>query len=117
MTSLLSILLVLAGCVAGAYGGILLKRGSAKFRLSIDGTLKNKNLVKGILIYALGTVTYLIALKGTELSIIYPLVSTTYIWIAVFSQKMLGEKMSTFKWLGIICILAGVTLIGMGAGR
>ncbi len=117
MTSLLSIALVLGGCVLGAYGGILLKKGSSRFRLSIKGTIRNKNLVIGILAYALGTITYIIALKGAELSIIYPLVSTTYIWIAVLSQKMLGEKMSTLKWMGISCILIGVSLIGMGAGR
>jgi uncharacterized membrane protein len=117
MTLLLSILIVLVGCVAGAYGGIMLKKGSSRFRLSIKGTLKNKSLVIGVLVYGLGTITYIIALRGAELSIIYPLVSTTYIWIAVLSQKMLGEKMNTLKWAGISLILVGVSLIGMGAGR
>jgi uncharacterized membrane protein len=117
MTSIFSILLVLVGCVAGAYGGIMLKKGASRFRLSIKGTLKNKNLVIGILIYGLGTITYIIALRGAELSIIYPLVSTTYIWIAVFSQKILGEKMNAIKWAGIMLILAGVSLIGLGIGK
>jgi uncharacterized membrane protein len=117
MIPLLSILIVLVGCVAGAYGGIMLKKGASRFRLSIKGTLKNKNLVIGVLVYGLGTITYIIALKGAELSIVYPLVSTTYIWIAVLSQKMLGEKMNLLKWTGIALILVGVSLIGFGAGR
>ena len=117
MTPLISILIVLVGCVAGGYGGIMLKKGSSRFRLSINGTLKNRSLVIGVLIYGLGTITYIIALRGAELSIIYPLASTTYIWIAIFSQKMLGEKMNTFKWLGISLILVGVSLMGMGVGR
>ena len=117
MTPLISILIVVVGCIAGAYGGIMLKKGSSKFRLSINGTLKNKSLMIGIIVYAIGTITYIIALKGVELSMIYPLASTTYIWIAIFSKKMLGEKMNTLKWLGISLILVGVSLIGMSVGK
>lgn len=117
MTSLFSILLVLVGCVAGAYGGILLKKGASRFRLTLKGTIKNKNLVMGVIIYGLGTITYIIALRGAQLSVIYPLVSTTYIWIAIFSQKILGEKMNALKWAGIVLILAGVSLIGFGIGK
>ena len=110
-------MIVVGGCVIGAYGGIMLKKGSAKFGFSLDGTIKNKNLVIGRLIYALGTISYIIALKGAELSLIYPFVSTSYIWIALLSQKMLGEKMTNLKWLGISLILVGVSLIGFGMGK
>ena len=115
MTQLWSIALVVVGCVAGAYGGILLKQGADRLKLRFKSLIKNKYLIGGVVIYGIGTVTYIIALRGGELSLLYPLISTTYIWIAIFSQKILGEKMNKFKWLGIICILAGVSLIGIGS--
>ena len=116
MTPLLSIIIVLIGCVAGAYGAILLKKASATFGLNIHGTIKNKNLIYGVLIYGVGTITYILALKGAELSLIYPIVSTTYIWTAIFSQKLLGEKMNRWKWTGICVIILGVILMGLGLG-
>jgi drug/metabolite transporter (DMT)-like permease len=114
MTPLISIIIVLLGCVAGAYGAILLKKASHTFGFNIHGTLKNKNLIYGVLIYAIGTVTYIIALKGAELSLVYPIVSTTYIWTAIFSEKLIGEKMNRWKWTGIGIIIIGVILMGLG---
>lgn len=115
MTELWSIALVIVGCVAGAYAGILLKKAADSLKLNFWSIIKNKNLIYGVLIYGFGTLTYILALKGGELSILYPLIATTYIWIAVLSQKMLGEKMNKYKWLGIGLILVGVSLIGIGS--
>ena len=113
MTQLLSVILVLIGCVAGAYGGILLKKGADTLKFRFWSLVRNKYLIWGVLIYGFGTITYILALRGGELSILYPLISTTYVWIAIMSQKILGEKMNKFKWLGIFLILIGVSLIGL----
>ena len=61
--------------------------------------------------------TYIFALKGADLSVLYPLVSTSYVWTVVFSQKLLGEKMNKYKWIGIAAILLGVSLIGLGTAQ
>jgi drug/metabolite transporter (DMT)-like permease len=115
MIQLYSLILVIVGCVIGAYGGILLKKASGTLKLRLSSIIHNKYLIKGVLIYGVGTVMYIIALRGGELSILYPLIATTYIWTAIFSQKLLGEKMNRYKWIGIILILIGVSLIGIGA--
>ena len=57
----------------------------------------------------------IIGLRGGELSVLYPLAATGYIWVSLLSVKLLKEKMSLFKWLGVSVIIAGITLIGLGA--
>ena len=115
MTQLWAIILVAIGCIIGAYGSILLKKGADTLKPKFKALIENKPLILGFLIHGVSTVIYIVALRGAELTIIYPLVSTTYIWIVVFSQKLLKEKMNKHKWLGIALILIGVSLIGIGS--
>ena len=65
--------------------------------------------------YALGTVLFIPALKGGDLSILYPFVALTYIWVSLLSVKFLGEKMNFMKWMGISLIIVGVSFIGIGS--
>ena len=115
MTQLWSIVLITVACIIGAYGGILLKKGADSLKLRFKALMKNKYLIGGFILYGLSTIAYIIGLKGGELSILYPLVSTTYIWISLFSQKLLGERMNKYKWFGILLILVGVSLMGVGS--
>jgi drug/metabolite transporter (DMT)-like permease len=74
----------------------------------------NPNLLIGLFFYGIGTVLFIPALKGGELSVLYPLISTTYIWVSLWSMRMLGEKMNSLKWIGVALIMGGVSLIGLG---
>jgi len=112
MAELWAIALVLLGGAFGSFGPIYLKKGSA---MSFKYFYKNFNLIFGVFFYGVGTVLFIPALKGGELSILYPLVSLMYIWVSLLSVKMLGEKMNKFKWIGILLIILGVSLIGLGS--
>jgi len=113
MTSLSSILLVVLCSPLAAYGAILLKKASSTLQLKTF--YKNKNLILGILFYGIATLMYFIALMNGQLSVLYPLISLTYVWTVLFSEKFLNERMNKLKWLGIILILLGVSLIGIGS--
>ena len=114
-TELQSIIMVIIATLVGAFGPIYLKRGSQEFSFNIFKIIKNKNLVFGILFYVLATILFIPALKGGELSILYPFVALTYVWVSLLSVKMLGEKMNMLKWIGIVLIIVGVSFIGFGA--
>ena len=114
-TELWAIGLVVLASIVAALGPIYLKRGSKKFKLNIRALIKNYELIAGIAFYAASTVLFIPALKGGELSVLYPLVSLTYIWVSFLSVKMLNEKMNKFKWLGILLIIIGVSFIGFGS--
>lgn len=110
-----AIALVLISTTLGSLGPLFLKKASHKISFRISSIIKNKHLILGIIFYGLGTVLFIPALKGGELSVLYPLVALVYVWVSLFSMKFLGEKMTKLKWLGVALILLGVTLIGLGA--
>lgn len=113
-TQLWAIGLVLLACLLGSFGPIMLKKASDK-PFKIKGILTNYYLIGGFLFYGLGTILFIPALKGGELSVLYPLVATTYIWVSIWSIKFLKEKMNKQKWMGILLIIIGVIFIGLGA--
>ena len=113
-TTLTSIVLVLIAQVVGAPMPILLKKWSSRFSFSVK-TFLSPLLLGGLVAMAVSTFLFIAGLRGGDLSVLYPLVSTIYIWVSLLSVKYLGERMNRMKWMGIVCILVGVTLIGMGS--
>ncbi|MBI2650313.1 EamA family transporter [Candidatus Woesearchaeota archaeon] len=114
-TQLWAIALVILATLIGAFGPILLKKASAKRLSKLSLLATNYHLFGGVALYALGTMLFIPALKGGDLSVLYPFVSLSYIWVSLLSVKFLGEKMSRIKWLGIALIIIGVTFIGIGS--
>ncbi len=106
--------LVILGTIIGALGPILFKKGAGEFSLNPLKMIKNYYFIIGCFMYGLSTVPFILALPGGELSVLYPFVALVYIWVAILSIKILKEKMNLLKWLGIICILIGVSCIGLG---
>lgn len=115
-TELWAVGVVILAVAVGAFGPIFLKKSSSTFSVRHPlRNLKNYNLFIGVLFYAFGTICFVPALKYGELSVLYPLVSLSYIFVAIYSRIMLKEKMNIYKWLGITAILVGVSLIGIGS--
>ncbi len=114
MKILLSFLLVFLASILGAFGALYLKKASSKFRISLS-QIKNINLIIGLFFYGFSTLIFLFALKFGELSIIYPLVSLTYVWVVLLSYFKLHESLNKFKIIGILLIVLGVSLIAYTA--
>jgi len=112
MVNLLSIGLVLVGTVLGAMGALILKKGTNKYRLR--KMLFTRYFWGGGLLYGISTLLYMFALRGEHLTVLYPLVSTTYLWTTIFGVKFLGEKMNKWKYIGLAGIIIGVIMIGLG---
>ena len=114
-TQIWAIGLVISATLIGAFGPILLKKASSKKLLKISELATNYSLFGGVALYALGTLLFIPALKGGDLSVLYPFVALSYVWVSLLSVKFLGEKMNKFKWAGIALIILGVSLIGFGS--
>ena len=113
-TELWAIILVISATLVGAFGPILLKKASARKLSQISSLMTNYYLFGGVALYALGTLLFIPALKGGDLSVLYPFVSLSYIWVSILSVKFLGEKINKLKWLGVSLIIVGVSFIGLG---
>lgn len=76
----------------------------------------NPNLIGGYVLYALMTVAFIYALRDEELSIMYPIISLTYVWVAGLSVWLFGETVNLHKFLGVLIIVAGVGVLGRDGG-
>jgi len=107
-----SIGLVLLAGLIGGLGPVYLKKGADAVTFGEWSTIyKNKFLIIGILVYSLSTILFIPALKGGDLSVLYPLVGLVYVWASIYAIFILGEKMTKWKWLGIIIVIMGAALI------
>lgn len=111
MTPLWTIMLVLVTAVLAAVGQLLFKRGAATVSLDPFSWIANWPLLLGLALHGIGFVLLVLALKHGNLSILYPVLATSYIWVAVLAVRYLGEPFSTPQWLGVGFIVVGIGLI------
>ncbi|MGO9095525.1 MAG: 4-amino-4-deoxy-L-arabinose transferase [Bryobacteraceae bacterium] len=120
-----SIGLVFICTLLGAAGQIFIKTGAKTSATAAPWTTLagiwanlyamaiNPNLIGGYALYALMTVVFIFALRDEELSVVYPVISLTYVWVAGLSIWLFGESVNLPKILGILVIVAGVGVLGM----
>jgi len=109
--SLKIILLVLVCAILGAFGQIFFKLASESFSFSVGGLLKNWKLIIGVLLYGSSALLFIYSLKYGNLSLLYPLIATSYIWVALLSFFLLKEPMSFLNVTGVALIILGIALI------
>lgn len=125
-----SILIVFACTILGAGAQLFLKLGAAhtstgrvtlldvahhpalvlQFAL---GIFSNVQLLAGYTLYGMVTFLMAVALKGKELSRLFPIIALTYVWVTVLSVLTLGEHMNFFRSIGIAFIVGGVSVLGL----
>lgn len=111
----LGILIMLVCTFFTAAGQLFLKYGSVNFGWSMMGLFGNYNLILGLILYGAGALLLIIALKFGDLSVIYPFVSLTFIWVMFISFWVLGEQINNFKIGAVFFIIFGVILIARGS--
>ncbi len=95
-------------------GQYFFKLSSKTFQLNIPSLLTNYNLFFALCTCGIGAVLLIIALKFGDLSVIFPLVSITYVFVIIMSYLVFNEIINTFKIVAIAFIVAGVIFITRG---
>lgn len=113
-TKLWAIILVVFVTLLTSSAQIFYKLGADKLSLNLYSLLTNHFLLAGLLLYGFGAVILIIALKAGEVSVLYPVIATSYIWVALLAWALFGESLSSFKIAGISFIFLGVSCIGVG---
>lgn len=93
----------------GALGGFALKQVSSKESLLGKLTV----FMCGCLLYGLGAILNVMALRTFPYTIVFPLTSLTYIWTFILSYFYLKEKINLYKWIGLSLIIAGAFVIAL----
>jgi drug/metabolite transporter (DMT)-like permease len=94
---------------------IFYKFGIKNLTWSTQGILLNYNIWVGLFLYAVGAAIMIVALRYGELSVLYPLIASGYVWVALLSAYLFHEPLSAVKWIGIGILIAGMFFVGMGS--
>lgn len=103
------------GCtILGAAGQILIKLGANTLTHTISplAMLTNLPVFSGYVLYGLMTVLFIFAIRDEELSILYPIISLTYVWVTGLSAAFFHESLSALRIAGVATIVAGVGVLG-----
>lgn len=110
------VLLAMVCALAGSAGQLFFKTGSASVGASLSSWLVNWRVMTGFVLYGVSAIGFIIALKHGRLSLLYPVIATSYVWVTLLSSWVLGEKITGQHWIGIALILSGIVVIVRGGG-
>lgn len=65
----------------------------------------------GLLLYGIGAIAWIAVLSRLDLSDAYPFLALNFVLITLTSRVILGETISTVRWLGIVVICFGIILV------
>jgi len=108
------ILMMAGATLLSAAAQILMKIGMHHFSSNLLAIVTNLPLIAGYALYGLFTLLMVLALREGELSLMYPIISLSYVWVTALSYFIFHDTLSPLKLLGIAGIMAGVALLGRG---
>jgi len=97
-----------------SFAQIFYKKGAAFLAFDFMKLITNYNIIIGLFLYMIGAIIMIIALKGGEVSVLYPIIATSYIWVSLLSIFFFNDNMNPYRWAGVFSILFGVSFIGLG---
>lgn len=124
-----SIYLVLGCTVFAAAAQVLMKFGAGHPMPQLDlakpanwaplamAILGNVPLFMGYAMSAGTAFLLILALRDGELSMLYPIIAMTYVWVNLLSMYFFQEKMNLWKGVGIALVIGGVALLGRAGAR
>jgi len=114
--------LVAVCIVFGAVGQILMKTGVSQIgQIGNLGKLINPStvfsiftnvyVIGGLLLYAMAFFLWLGALSTLDVSLMYPLLSLSYVVTAILGLIFLKEDITLLRWVGVMVVVAGCFMI------
>jgi drug/metabolite transporter (DMT)-like permease len=114
-----SVLLVFGCTIFGAAAQVLIKMDAGSLRIGtpmafISSLLHSWLLLLGFTLYGGSTVLLVLALRHGHLSLLYPVISLTFVWVTILSVMIFHDSMNGQKLAGITIIVGGVAILGKG---
>lgn len=121
--------LVLGCTVFAAAAQVLMKFGAMHPMPGIDpgdpasivrflkSLLENWQLLLGYSLHACNAFCLILALRDGELSMLYPIIALTYVWVNLLSMYFFHEHLNLWKSVGILLVIGGVGMLGRASRR
>lgn len=108
----------LAACLFfGVNAQLLLKLATLQSHVQPSAPLAYAWVFCGLAVYALGTACWILCLSYLDLSYAYPFTGLTYVLVVGASWLLFDESVSLQRFVGVLAICLGVTLIPAGLRR
>lgn len=117
-----AVFIVVFCTLIGALAQVLIKLGAAHLEhpgliATAVGIFTIPTLFAGYCLYGIFTVLLVFALRDAELSILYPVIALSYVWVTLASVMIFHETMNLPKGVGLAIIVLGVAVLGRGGAR
>ena len=127
-SSLVVLALLITSVVFATAGQITLKSamnrvgriGTAQVTAAADTALRMAReplLWIGLALFGISALFWLVVLSHVPLSLAYPVVGISYIFVVIFSRLVLHEHIPTLRWIGALVVAMGIALIGLSFRR
>jgi len=80
--------------------------------LALIGALFHPLVAIGVALLIVWTLTHMALLSWADLSYVMPVTALSYVVTAFAARLFLAETVSPARWIGIVLVTAGVTLVG-----
>jgi multidrug transporter EmrE-like cation transporter len=117
------VLLVFCCTLFGAAAQVLIKSGANTLGPhpsaieTVARIFTSLPLFVGYSFYGVSTVLLVLALRHGDLSLLYPVIALTFVWVTILSVVIFEDSMNGLKFAGITIIVAGVAILGRGGTR
>lgn len=103
-----ALLMIVACTLLTSIGRVLWKFGSQR----LPEVITNWPMLGGFALYGVAAIALLYLLKKGEVSILFPIFASSYIWVTLLSWYFFAESLTALKWAGIAAIFAGAIVLG-----
>ncbi len=112
----LSFLLVVVASLIGSFGAVFLKAGSKNLKSTLRSLFTNYHLAIGGFLFVVSSLFFVRAISqpGAELSVLYPMVSMSYLWAMIWSRIFFHEPFTRQKFKGLGLIILGIAILQLG---
>ena len=110
------LVLMLGSSLFVSIAQLFYKVGASRLELDISSLLSNWPLAAGVLSYGLALILMLEAYKRAPLTLLYPVIAASYIWVILLATAIFpDEVISLASMTGALLIVLGISLIGAGS--
>jgi uncharacterized membrane protein len=109
------IFLTLLAALVSSFAQLMFKRSVKRIDTlaHLFGLLRNRGVLLGLLGYGVGFLLYLVALSGGELSLVYPIFASSFIFVTLLSATLLRERITLIRAVGVLLVFAGIAIVAI----
>jgi drug/metabolite transporter (DMT)-like permease len=111
--------MMVAFTIFASVGQTFMKTGANQLfeNFSFSVLIHDTPLQIGLTLYLCGAALAVLALRHGELSVLWPIISLSYVWVAILAKILIHESVSPLKIAGIAVIIVGVAIMGRSGAR